>query len=44
MYEDIIAWLEVNLWNFLYSAAALVVIYAAYRALMAEGLGLEQAG
>jgi small-conductance mechanosensitive channel len=34
MYEDIIAWLEVNLWNFLYSAAALVVIYAAYRALM----------
>lgn len=34
MYEDVIAWFEVNLWNFIYSAVALIVIYAVYRALM----------
>ena len=34
MYEDIIAWLESNALNFLYSAVALAVTYAAYRALM----------
>jgi len=34
MYEEVIAWLEVNLWSFIYSAIALVIIYAVYRALM----------
>jgi len=34
MYEDVIAWLESNALNFLYSFVALVVIYAVYRALM----------
>jgi len=34
MYEDIIAWIEMNLWNFIYSAVALIIIYAVYRALM----------
>jgi len=34
MYEDIIAWLESNALNFLYSVVALAVTYAAYRALM----------
>lgn len=31
MYEDAIAWFEVNAWNFVYSAVALGIVYGAYR-------------
>jgi small-conductance mechanosensitive channel len=34
MYEDVFAWFEVNLWNLIYSAIILIVVYAAYRVLM----------
>ena len=34
MYEDTIAWFEANLWAFIYSIAALIIIYAVYKALL----------
>jgi small-conductance mechanosensitive channel len=34
MIEDIIFWFSLNIWNFVYSVIALIIIYATYRVLM----------